>query len=442
MTESVKHLPPGSSDIRLIGGEAKLEIGGTDDGAERLREILASKDVVVVAGSGGVGKTSIAAALALFAASRLERKSLVVTIDPARRLATALGLSGLGNRAVPVDEDHLKTAGVECPGGLFAMQVDTKRSWDEMIWRYASSEEEAYRILGNRLYQGFSGRFVQSHDYIAMDRLYELRNSAEYDLIVVDTPPSRNALDFVEAPKRVQEFFGGRLLRLLTAPYRMGGDVGSRVINFATRPFYRIADQILGSKFLEDIAEFFLSFQSMYDGFVERATAVDRMLHDPRTAFVLVSTLEPAAFAEAKFFRDLLLARGFPLEAVVLNKVLPGFLSDRNAFENAGRLAEAELAARLEALEEGGPSAEALGRVLKEIADNFKNFHLVAMRQIEEARGLGSPSLSVCTVGYIVGEVSDLESLAIMAESMFGTRLTGRESLREPPSSGFGDPAP
>ncbi len=385
-----------------------------------LVDLMASKGVVVVSGSGGVGKTSIAAALALFSSCHLERKSLVVTIDPARRLATALGLSGLGNQAVQIDPASLKEAGLHAGAGLYAMQVDTKRSWDEMIWRYAQSEEEAQRILGNRLYQGFSGRFVQSHDYIAMDRLYELRNRAEFDLIVVDTPPSRNAIDFVEAPRRVQEFFGGRLLRLLTAPYRMGGDVGSRFFNFAARPFYRIADQILGSKFLEDIAEFFLSFQSMYDGFVERATAVDNMLHDQQTAFVVVSTLESAALAEARNFRRLLVSRGFPLEAILFNKVLPAYLLDKAASSRADRLEDDELAARLEELLGEDYEGRLVRRVLAELAENFKNFHLAASRQADEARKFAQDDLLVGAVPYVPGEVADLHSLGLIAERLFG----------------------
>jgi anion-transporting ArsA/GET3 family ATPase len=393
-----------------------------------LVDLVSSKGVIVVCGSGGVGKTSVAASIALFSACYLERKSLVVTIDPARRLATALGLKGLGNQAVEIDPSALKEASLEGRGSLYAMQVDTKRSWDDMIWRYAESEEEAYRILQNSLYQGFSGRFIQSHDYIAMDRLYELRAKAEFDLIVVDTPPSRNAIDFVEAPRRVQEFFGGRLLRLLTAPYRMGGDVGSRFLNFATRPFYRIADQILGSKFLEDIAEFFLLFQSMYDGFVERATAVDRMLRDTQTAFLVVSTLESAALSEARNFRDLLRTKGFPLEAVVFNKVLPRFLLDKTAAEMADRLGDPDLVESLSELMGDEYESRLIMRVLSEIGENFKNFHLAAGRQAEEARKFGEDGLLIGAIPYVEGEVSDLESLGVMGESLFGVRLFHRMS--------------
>ncbi|MER3395354.1 MAG: hypothetical protein C4318_05345 [Acidimicrobiia bacterium] len=391
-----------------------------------LVDLVSSKGVIVISGSGGVGKTSVAAAVGLFSACYLERKSIVVTVDPARRLATALGLSGLGNQAFEIDESSLKEAGLQPRGSLYAMQIDTKRSWDEMIWRYAESEEEAYRILKNPLYQGFSGRFIQSHDYIAMDRLYDLRSRAEFDLIVVDTPPSRNALDFVEAPRRVQEFFGGRLLRLLTAPYRVGGDVGSRFFNFATRPFYRIADQILGSKFLEDIAEFFLLFQSMYDGFVERATAVDRMLRDAHTAFAVVSTLETAALFEARSFRDLLIARGFPLEAILFNKVLPGYLLDKVAAEKAERLTDPALVESLQALVGDDYDAFLINRVLNEVSENYKNFHFAAVRQAQEAREFGSDHLLVGSIPYVPGEVSDLLSLGKMAENLFKVSLLRR----------------
>ena len=164
--------------------------------------------------------------------------------------------------------------------------LDTKRSWDELVLRHAPDEETAYRILDNRLYHNVTARFVQSHDYIAMERLFDLHASGVYDLIVIDTPPTRNAIDFLEAPARMSEFFGGRLLRWLTMPYRIGGARGARMMNVASRPFYQVADRILGSQFLQDIAEFFLNFQSMYAGFVERAqvgrAAAARSSHDVR----------------------------------------------------------------------------------------------------------------------------------------------------------------
>ena len=180
--------------------------------------------------------------------------------------------------------------------------LDTKQSWDDLVRRHAPDQATASRILGNPLYQNISGKFIQSHDYIAMERLYEIHSEGNFDLIVVDTPPTRNAIDFIEAPQRMAEFFSSRLLRLLIAPYR------SRVVNLASRPFYQVADRVLGSQFLEDIAEFFILFQTMYPGFVERARAVERLLRDRRTTFVVVSTLEAAPVREAEFFIQVLTA--------------------------------------------------------------------------------------------------------------------------------------
>ena len=180
--------------------------------------------------------------------------------------------------------------------------LDTKRSWDELVLRHAPDEATAYRILDNRLYHNVTSRFVQSHDYIAMERLYDLHASGEYDLIVIDTPPTRNAIDFLEAPARMAEFFGGRLLRWLTMPYRIGGGRGARMFNAASRPFYQMADRVLGSQFLQDIAEFFLNFQSMYAGSSSAPKSVEQLLHDRRTTFAVVTTLEGAPLREAETF--------------------------------------------------------------------------------------------------------------------------------------------
>ena len=210
--------------------------------------------------------------------------------------------------------------------------------------------ETAYRILDNRLYDNLTSRFVQSHDYVAMERLFEIHQSGRYDLILVDTPPTRNALDFLDAPARMAEFFGGRLLRWLTAPYRVGGKRGARMITMASRPFYQVADRLLGSQFLQDIAEFFLNFQSMYDGFVTRSRAVEALLHDKRTSFAVVTTLEDAPLREGERFCDELVRRDFHLGALVLNKTLPQALFSPEAMEAAQTLRRdaAEIATDLE----------------------------------------------------------------------------------------------
>src|SRR5207237_6490377 len=206
------------------------------DHAATLERLLAAKEIVIVCGSGGVGKTTAAAAAAAMAAVSLGGQVLVVTVDPARRLANALGLEGFGNLEKPVPAEAFKLAGVEPRVELWAAMLDTKQSWDDLVKRHAPDPATARRILENPLYQNVSGRFVQSHDYIAMERLYEIHTTGDYDLIVVDTPPTRNAIDFLEAPNRMADFFSSRFLRLLTAPAR------SRALSFATKPFYNIAD--------------------------------------------------------------------------------------------------------------------------------------------------------------------------------------------------------
>ncbi|MGH9286480.1 MAG: ArsA family ATPase, partial [Acidimicrobiales bacterium] len=298
-----------------------------------LEALLASREVAVVCGAGGVGKTTTAAAAAAMAATKQGGRVLVLTVDPARRLASALGLSGFGNVETRVPDGAFRAAGVVPRGELWAAMLDTKQAWDDLVHRHAPDPGTERRILGNPLYRNVSERFVHSHEYIAMERLYEIHTDGHFDLIVVDTPPTRNAIDFLEAPAHMVDFFSSRFLRLITTPAR------SRLVNLASRPFYQVADRILGSQFLEDIAELFILFQTMYDGFLERARAVEQLLHDRRTTFVVVSTLEAAPAREARFFIDALGAGRFHLGALVLNKTLPGYLLDGGAVVAAERLA-------------------------------------------------------------------------------------------------------
>jgi len=391
-------------------------------GTGSLESLLATKEIVVFCGSGGVGKTSVAAAAGVAASTRLGGKVLVLTIDPARRLASALGLEGFGNVEKQVPVEAFKAAGLEPRGELWAAQLDTKRSWDELVLRHAPDEETAYRILENRLYTNITGRFVQSHDYIAMERLFDIHATGRYDLIVIDTPPTRNAIDFLEAPSRMADFFGGRLLRWLTMPYRVGGRRGARVLNVASRPFYQVADRILGSQFLQDIAEFFLSFQSMYEGFARRAQAVERLLHDRRTTFAVVTTLEGAPLREAQIFCEQLTKRDFHLGALVLNKTLPDYL-----LSPAGARAADALAA------DAGPLAELLAgtgkpeltdvarttRVLRTIGESFKNFAVVAKREAELKTELSAVPDVVVNVPNFEVDIYDVSGLARIGDCLF-----------------------
>jgi anion-transporting ArsA/GET3 family ATPase len=246
-----------------------------------------------------------------------------------------------------------------------------------------------------------------------MERLYELHSEGNNDRNVDDTPPTRNALDFIEAPARMAEFFSSKLLRLLIVPYR------SRVVNFASRPFYQVADRILGSQFLADIAEFFILFQTMYDGFVGRARAVERLLADRRTTFMVVSTLESAPLAEAEFFIEVLSSKRFHLGALVLNRVLPDYLRD----PDAGRLADAlsadagPIAAELAGTV--GVDPEALERVLAEVGANFVNFAVVAKREAKQRDELSVLPDVVATVPEFDTDIHDLAGLLALGSRIW-----------------------
>lgn len=377
-----------------------------------IEQLLAAKEIVIHCGSGGVGKTTTAAAAAAMAAVHHGGKVLVLTVDPARRLANALGLESFGNVETRVPPEAFAAVGVEPRGELWAAMLDTKQSWDDLVHRHAPDAATRDAILANPLYKNITGRFVQSHDYIAMERLYEIHASGTYDLIVVDTPPTRNAIDFLEAPERMADFFSSRLLRWLTVPAR------SRVLSMASKPFYSVADRILGSKFLEDIAEFFLLFQTMYDGFVERAKAVTRTLEDRRTTFVVVSTLESAPVREAEFFIDALEERGLHLGAVVLNKVLPAWFLERGTTGAAKALVARsdELAAAVP--DPAGPP-EQVARVLREVGESFLNFQVVAKREAETRAELAAAPDVIASIPYFDHDITDLAGLLELGEQIW-----------------------
>jgi anion-transporting ArsA/GET3 family ATPase len=330
-------------------------------------------------------------------------------VDPAKRLADALGLKGIGNREVRISDEVFKQAGVTPRGELWAAMLDTKQSWDDLIRRHAPDAATREKILANPLYQNIAGRFVQSHDYIAMERLYEIHSEGKYDLIVVDTPPTRNALDFLDAPQRLADFFSSRLLRWLIAPYR------SRLVNVATKPFYTVADRILGTQFLADISEFFILFQSMYDGFVTRSEAVTRLLSDRRTTFMVVSTLEATPLREAEFFSTELTARKLHLGAIILNKVLPDYLRD----SSTARLAQ-HMADQVDSLAEGLTDDPVVAsRVLREVAESFLHFGIVARREAEQQSELkGAPDILV-TVPFFDADIYDMEGLIRLGQQVW-----------------------
>ena len=269
-------------------------------------EVLSSSRLVMVCGGGGVGKTTTSAAIGLCLAQKGKRV-LVITVDPAKRLADALGISSIEftETSVPIDG----------AGTLAISMLDTKQGWDDLIRRHSTDAVSAERIINNVLYSNITSRFVNSHDYIAMERLHELGSDSRFDVVVVDTPPSRNALDLLDAPARMREFFEGRLLRWLTLPYR------SRALNIASKPFLNIADRLLGSQFLTDIAEFFTLLQSMEKGFIQRANDVEKTLRSGLTQCVVVTSAQEASGAETVFLLDELKKRSISAALVVVNRI-------------------------------------------------------------------------------------------------------------------------
>ncbi len=364
--------------------------------------LLASREIVIVCGPGGVGKTTTAASAAAMAACHYGGRVLVVTVDPARRLADALGISGHRQHGAPDPRRGLRPGRRQAPRG--ALGGDARHQGVLGLPRAAPRSrcgDTREQILANPLYRNISGRFVQSHDYIAMERLYELHSTGSYDLIVVDTPPSHNALDFLDAPQRMADFFSSRLLRWLIVPYR------SRLMNAASKPFYQVADRILGTQFLGDISEFFVLFQTMYEGFVERAEAVTRLLSDRRTTFMVVSTLEAIPVREAEFFADELVARRLHLGAIVVNKVLPSYFRSRSASRAAEHMGElaAQLAAKLPT------DPQLTERVLREVSESFANFAVVARREAKQQAELAIAPEVVASVPYFDHDVTDMRGL-------------------------------
>jgi anion-transporting ArsA/GET3 family ATPase len=318
--------------------------------------------VIVVTGSGGVGKTTFSAALAAAHAETEGERVLLITIDPARRLASSMGVVAEGNEVVTVGG-----------GPPFSVSMlDARLGWDALVRRVAPSKAVADRVLSNGLYLNITGRFVNSHDYIAVERLWEVTRSGLYDVVIVDTPPSRNALSVIDAAERMREFFASRLLRWLTLP------ASNRLVAVTSRPFFAIADRVLGSRFLSEVSEFFALFRLMEPTFTAHAHDVENLLRDESTRFLVVTTAEPAPAAEARFLADELVRRGLHLGGIVVNRTI----DDETKHEAAaldGTTIDGGLA---------GAVAEILSTVEREdaLCREFAARHACSVRRVAEAQ--------------------------------------------------------
>jgi anion-transporting ArsA/GET3 family ATPase len=277
-----------------------------------LHSLVTDRSVIVCCGPGGVGKTTVSATFAL-AAARAGRRACVVTVDPARRLADSLGVQSLANTPTEVAGDW--------SGHLHALMLDTKGTFDDLIHTYSRTPEQAEGILANRLYQNLTGALSGTQEYMAMEKLHELVESGDFDVVVVDTPPTRNALDLLDAPRRLTRFLENRLFRALLLPTRMS----LRAVGLATQALLRTLSRVAGAEIVKDAVAFFQAFEGMEEGFRTRAGAVRALLADPSTAYVLVTSARPDAVAEASFFAEKLTERDIAAAGLVVNRIHPHF---------------------------------------------------------------------------------------------------------------------
>ncbi len=363
--------------------------------------VLDTARIIVCCGSGGVGKTTTAAALALRAAER-GRTVVVLTIDPARRLAQSMGLTELDNtprQVSGVDESE--------GGRLDAMMLDMKRTFDEVVESH-STPDRAEQILENPFYQSLSSSFAGTQEYMAMEKLGQLKATGDWDLIVVDTPPTRSALDFLDAPQSLARFLDGRLLRLLVAPAKAGGRAYMKVLSTSVLTFTRVFTKIIGAQVLRDLGLFVAAMETMFGGFRQRAEETYRLLAAPGTAFVVVAAPEPAALREASYFVDRLATDKMPLAGLVLNRVTRSAAPELPA--------ERSLAA---AEELDGTDCDPLAAsVLRIHAERVA----MAMRQerLAERFTRAHPEVAQAEISALSGDVHDLEGLRAVAAELAG----------------------
>jgi anion-transporting ArsA/GET3 family ATPase len=368
-------------------------------------ELVEQRHILLCCGTGGVGKTTTAATLAIEGARR-GRNSVVVTIDPAKRLANTLGLESLSNSAHEIARERWDPEGDAAPDGrLHALMLDTETTFDQLVQTYAGSEEQAAGILSNRFYRNIAGALSGTQEYMAMEKLYELHDRGGFDLIVVDTPPTRHALDFLDAPRRLTRLLDNRVFRILMVPTR--GMV--RVGGVAAQALLRTISRVVGSEPVDDVIAFFRAFEGMEDGFRERAAQVTALLAADDTAFVLVTSPRRDAVEEAEYFAMRLADGEFAVDALVVNRVHERYGdTDPDVLRTRAR----ELAAR---------RGEASSRLATHYA-NLADLEEVAVREREELAGLEHRigDASVSRVPELGHDVHDFAALRAVGNHLMG----------------------
>ena len=381
--------------------------------ADVLMEALLERRVLVVCGSGGVGKTTTAAALGLRAALR-GRRVLVCTIDPSRRLATSLGLTQLSAKPRALD---LRRYALAEGGAMSAMMLDTKSTFDALVERYAGDEAARDRILENRFYQHVSAALAGSHEYMAMEKLLELVADERFDLVVLDTPPTRHALDFLEAPDRLVSFLDTSILRFFLRPYFVAGRLTIKVATRTGAMAFRLVDRFLGLQFLQDLSEFFLAFEGMYDGFKERAARVFALLRDASSGFILVAGPTPQALEEALYFHRRLGEKEMPFVAQIVNRVHPDPAEGQPA-RRPGRAA-------------GGRDEAVDADLAERLAEVFRDQQTLArVERKRVARLEVDTSVRPIVVPEFEQDVHDLRGLLDVGDALFGPAGAAQNARR------------
>ena len=376
-----------------------------------IAELLGEKRVCICAGSGGVGKTTTSAAIAAGMAARGKRVA-VLTIDPAKRLADSLGLPELGNTERQVDPALFAEAGVDVGDGeLWAMMLDAKATFDEVVRRHAPDAETRERILSNRIYQQLSAALAGSQEYMAMEKLFEIWAEDRYDLLVLDTPPTRNALDFLDAPRRLTQFIEGRALQVFIRPTGLA----TKVFGRASSMGFSVMKRITGVDLLSDLSEFFQAFSGMVGGFQERAKRVNELLADDRTSFLVVCGPQGEPIDEAVYFHRKLVEARLPFGGVIVNRV---------HYEDG---TDEEPEALTEELTSELGSADLAGRV----AANFADYHALASRDRANVRHLANEMRArvVIEVPYLDEDVHDLRGLMEINRYLFASGAEERAAI-------------
>jgi len=374
-------------------------------------ELLDGKRVCICAGSGGVGKTTTSAAIAVGMAAR-GMKVAVLTIDPAKRLADSLGLPELGNEERRVDPKLFQAAGIDMNGGeLWAMMLDAKATFDELVRRHAPDEETRDRILANRVYQQLSAALAGSQEYMAMEKLFELHAEDRYDLLVLDTPPTPSALDFLEAPRRLMQFIEGRALQVFMRPTGLG----MRVFGRGTSVMFSVLRRVTGVEVLEDLSEFFQAFSGMVGGFRERAKRVNELLAHPETCFLVVCGPQGEPINEAVHFHRKLVEAKLPFSGVVVNKVHYDTELPRDQGELGERLVDAL------------GDADLARRVMQ----NFEDYRGLAERDQRNIKRLTAEMRArlVIQVPHLDEDVHDIPGLMLINRYLFAAGARERTAI-------------